>query len=241
MTTTPIEKVIRDFNKLRYRFETQVGASAVLLFDDGVIFSLVKPSYWRTDKNGLTTIDYSGIGGGVEQNETQYQCALREIHEEIGVSEKQLLMPTTIGNTLYIHNEKKRLITLKTAADEPHPICVFNMVVPRQFDRPGQKKQSCLLLFVYLMKLKGNTMPHVRKGEKISGLVHVKGFFLDDFLKGIMIKSASDFVSKGYSLHLRAQYKKQLPKQFMLSPKFTPRAIFNSGLKYKHFISHFSA
>lgn len=234
------EQIIKRFKEQNRNFEINIGASVVLLYNGGIIFSLVKPTYWRTEAHGLLVIDYSGIGGSVKKNETPYQCAVREIYEEIGISEKNLRLPNKSGNLLYIKDKKRQFMTVSAKTKEPAPLCIYEIKVSKRYDRPNQSARSCLLLFVYLVKLEGNKMPHIRKSEDIPGLVNVKGTFLNEFLKGVKVEFDAEPSPRNYSLHIRAKYKKLLPQTFILSPKFTPQAILSSGLKYKDFIRYYS-
>lgn len=229
-----IKDIINDFKMRHQGSKLSFGASSLLLFREGILFALVKPKNWRVDASGLMLIDYSGIGGGIEEGENPFQCVIREINEEISIKENDLLFCEKSFDTIYITDDAKKSIVLKDKDTKMKPLIIFEHKVEPHYSGKNDSAPGYLLLFIYLAKIRKKGLPKISDNEEIPGLIYIRGTFLRRFLR----KSKICNIDSNCEIYIRKKYKRYLPEVYSIMPKFTPLGLQKSSLQYKDMIHY---
>lgn len=218
--------------KIKHGSNVSFGSSIILTQQDGVYFSMVKPKNWRIEPNGLLAIDFSGIGGGFEKKESPYQCALRELNEEVGLHENDLNFIDSKSKVVIIQDDEKSLVNIQNG--KVNPIIIFHHKIDPLHLRQNQARDSYLILFIYVAKIISKKIPKISSVEDIPGLLFVKNSNLDCILRGVTVNK--DQLNKSqYKINLRKKYLKYIPPVFKLEPKFTPVALAKSQIDLREY------
>ena len=216
-----VEKLKSEYGEL-----INFGASAVFMYNDGLLFSLVKKSKWRIDQAGESVVDFSGIGGGIENGESPYDCLIREIHEEVGLGEGECSFSDS-GFTRILAKGQLIEEIKNYPSQQPQPIIVSVQEVPEKNRSEKPQKFTHIALFVYLVRVE--TMPVLREPD-LPGLVYFSGSardYLSDRTRLRIPTSPDSKVQVFPNLEFG-----ELPPVIVLEPKFTPASLALANLEF---------
>lgn len=221
-------------NNYEDEFQVNQGSSVILIQGDRIIFSLVKPKFWK-ESNNIIRVDFSGIGGSIESGEDSLQCLDRELQEEINISidDIDFANPSEI---VIIKNDTVSTLSLDTVDNIVNPIYILQLELPLREDiNDSTKTKSCLQLFVYLAEIRDSIEINISTEEDIPGLILVDGAKLEDILSGNVILNTDD-ITEG--LEIRSNKNAiDLPPTIHLKPKFTPTGLIKADLKFEDLIN----
>lgn len=231
--------LIGDFKKKHIGANINFGSSLVMLFKDGILFTLAKEKNWRFDGLGHLTIDFAGIGGAIENCETPFECLLRELKEETSLDLNDLDWPKN-SRVVYINNNGESIerFSCSLLSDEKIlPFAVLELKVDNKYKKIVDNRESYLLLFLYLGKLKAKNDSKLIPEKDLPGYFYVHNSRLDESFSGIVLEPEE--LIDGFGLYLRNGFEKKIGESVLFVPKFTPVAIKDSGFKYLDFLSMF--
>ena len=224
-----IKEYLSEYPKDEYQINQ--GASLLLIQEDNIIFTLTKQKKWK-DKEDITEIKFSGIGGALETGESIFECLKRETMEEIGIDIKNINFPD-LTQTFIIDNDEPIVKNeLSIGSKEKIPFYVVRLKLPlREDTTETDKKFSCLQLVVYIAKIDSNTDVKVLENE-IPGLLFVKKEALYDVLNGkiTMEKNKNnDYVKIKWNDNFPHN---KIPSTIKLLPQFTPLGLKKINLSF---------
>jgi 8-oxo-dGTP pyrophosphatase MutT (NUDIX family) len=232
--------LIDDFKKRHIGANINFGSSLVMLFKDGILFTLAKEKNWRFDSLGHLTIDFAGIGGAIENHETPFECLSRELKEETSLDLNDLDWPKNAG-AVYINNngESTERIGCPLLSDEKIlPFAVLELKVENKHKKVDDDRESYLLLFLYLGKLKAHDDLKLIPERDLPGYFYVHNSRLNESFSGVVLKPGE--LVDGFDLYLRNGFEKKIEGSVLFVPKFTPLAVKDSGYDYLDFLLMFN-
>ena len=214
-------------------FQVNHGSSFILLQDDEIIFTLNKTRNWEQEDDITTKIGFGGIGGATELGENAIECLRREVMEEIETNIDDVVFANPKKTYIVKGPDDVEEIDIETDEDSPCPIYIVQLELPLRKDKPSSgKTKSCLLLFVFLAHINSEAKVRANADDGIPALISVKGDMLETMLQGneIVSSNGEDGVKFYWSKYFGEDKR---PEKIHLFPKFTPRGILYSGLKYR--------
>ncbi|WP_069997877.1 NUDIX domain-containing protein [Cellulosilyticum sp. I15G10I2] len=235
MSVLQTNEIMQEFIE-KYSHDCQVnqGSSLIIMHNEGLYFSLVKPKFWRkaSEIANKVLIDFSGIGGAIEKGETPIDCLKREIMEEIKLRYSELTFAFPKKTMIISNDSNIAKVEIQDQENNPNPIYILEFKLPLRSDRAIKgKSYSCLQLFVYLAKLKENRLLEVSEDEEIPALIYVKKDQLAELLTG-NIEIVNMAAPSGLEITWNKNFNINIPEHIVLTPKFTPTGLIKGQLDY---------
>ncbi len=204
-----LQDIVKEFEKKHESESKSVGVSTMMKHKGRYLFVLSKEKYWTPFKDG-TKINYSCVGGKLEEGESFQEALLREAREEIDSDLR--LLPNR--KTFYVDSDNN--VSEVDITDEFKPRIIFEQKVLGKPGDPSANGFWYLLVPVFYSEALTNPRP----SSEIPALIMLNG---DMYKSTLKTNRLSTIMSQGGILIKQ----REIPDETYIEPLFTAKVIGN--------------